>query len=56
MDDAALRAEFDRELEVAGLTLTGRDRELFWAMWKDFHPQRAALRAWTPGADEEPAP
>jgi hypothetical protein len=54
MDERALRSEFERELETAGLALAGRDRELFWAMWRDFYPQRAALRAWTPDAEEEP--
>lgn len=54
MDETALRAQFDRELEVAGLALTGRERDLFYAMWKDFHPQREALRAAVPAPDDEP--
>ena len=44
-DDATLRARFDAEVTAAGLTVTGRDRELLFAMWLEHLPQREALRA-----------
>ena len=53
MDDPTLRARFDEEVRVAGLTLTARDRELLFAMWTEHRPQRDALRATVPALDEE---
>lgn len=55
-DDAALRARFERELEVVGLAPAGRDRELLYAMWVEHLPQREALRAAALALDEEPLP
>jgi hypothetical protein len=48
------RARFDAELAAAGLTVTGRDRELLFAMWHEHLPQREALRAAVPAPEEEP--
>jgi hypothetical protein len=48
------RARFDAELSAAGLTVTGRDRELLFAMWHEHLPQREALRAAVPAPEEEP--
>jgi len=55
-DDAALRSHFEDELRVAGLVPSERDRELLFAMWVDYLPQREALRAAVPAPDEEPLP
>ena len=52
--DTDLRARFDAEMRGAGLSLTGRDSELLFAMWAEHLPQREALRAAVPTADEEP--
>jgi hypothetical protein len=49
-----LRAHFDAELSVAGLSLTGRDYELLFAMWVEHRPQREALRAAVLDFHEEP--
>jgi hypothetical protein len=49
-----LRARFDAELAAAGLTVTGRDRELLFAMWQEHLPQREALRAAAVALEEEP--
>ena len=51
---ADLRARFDAELAAAGLTVTGRDRELLFAMWQEHLPQREALRAAAVALEEEP--
>jgi hypothetical protein len=48
------RARFDAELAAAGLTVTGRDRELLFAMWLEHFPQREALRAAAVALEEEP--
>ena len=52
--DTDLRARFDTELSAAGLSLTGRDYELLFAMWAEHLPQREALRAAVPDFHEEP--
>jgi hypothetical protein len=49
-----LRARFDAELAAAGLTVTGRDRELLFTMWQEHLPQREALRAAEVALEEEP--
>ena len=49
-----LRARFDAELAAAGLTITGRDYDLLFAMWKEHLPQREALRAAAPALEDEP--
>ena len=49
-----LRARFDAELAAAGLTITGRDYDLLFAMWKEHLPQREALRAAAPAQEDEP--
>ena len=54
MTSDELRALFDAELAVAGLSLAGRDRDLLFAMWAEHRPQREALRAAVPSSDEEP--
>jgi hypothetical protein len=54
MTDAELRARLDAELSAAGLELSGRDRELLFAMWREHRPWREALRAAVPAPDEEP--
>lgn len=54
MTEAELRARFDVELSAAGLALAGRDRELLYAMWKAYLPEREALRAAALAPDEEP--
>ena len=54
MNAEPLRARFDTELAAAGLQLSGRDRELLFAMWAEHLPQREALRAAVPAPDEEP--
>ena len=51
---ADLRARFDAELQIAGLEVSGDDRERLYVMWADFLPQREALRAAAPAAEEEP--
>jgi hypothetical protein len=51
-----LRARFDTELKVAGLMVSGRDRELLFEMWAEHLPQREALRAAALADDEEPRP
>jgi hypothetical protein len=48
------RAHFDAELNAAGLSLTGREYELLFAMWVEHRPQREALRAAVPDFHEEP--
>ncbi|HTK92813.1 MAG TPA: hypothetical protein VL948_21450 [Verrucomicrobiae bacterium] len=53
-DDATLRARFDAEVTAAGLTVTGRDRELLFAMWLEHLPQREALRAAALTPEDEP--
>lgn len=55
-DESALRSRFEDELRVAGLTPTGRDRELLFAMWAEHLPQREALRAAALTLEEEPLP
>ena len=52
--DDELRAHFDAELATAGLSLSGREYELLFAMWSEHRPQREALRAAVPALDEEP--
>ena len=54
--DADLRARFDAELTAAGLTVTGRDRDLLFAMWQEHLPQRESLRAAAVTPEEEPWP
>ncbi len=49
-----LRTRFDAEVQAAGLTLAGRDREPLFAMWTEHLPRREALRATVPAPDEEP--
>jgi hypothetical protein len=49
-----LRARFDAELAAAGLTVTGGDRELLFAMWEEHLPQREALRSAAVALEEEP--
>jgi hypothetical protein len=49
-----LRARFDDELRVAGLTPSEREYDLLYAMWVDHLPLREALRAAAPSMDEEP--
>jgi hypothetical protein len=51
-----LRARFDAEVAAAGLTVTGRDRDLLFAMWQEHLPQREALRAAAVTPEEEPWP
>ena len=51
-DDSRVR--FDAEVTAAGLTVTGRDRELLFAMWLEHLPQREALRAAALTPEEEP--
>jgi hypothetical protein len=53
---ADLRARFDAEVAAAGLTVTGRDRDLLFAMWQEHLPQREALRAAAVTPEEEPWP
>ncbi len=53
-DDATLRARFDAEVAAAGLTVTGRDRELLLAMWLEHLPQRESLRAAALAPEDEP--
>ena len=53
-DDATLRARFDAEVTAAGLTVTGRNRELLFAMWLEHLPQREALRAAAQTPEDEP--
>ncbi len=48
------RAQFDAECRAAGLTLTDRDRDLLYAMWLDWLPQRELLRAAAPAPEDEP--
>jgi hypothetical protein len=49
-----LRARFDAELAAAGLSITGRDYDLLFAMWKDHLPQREAVRAAALAPGDEP--
>ena len=53
-DDATLRTRFDAEVAAAGLSVTGRDRELLFAMWLEHLPQREALRAAALAPEDEP--
>lgn len=53
---ADLRARFDAEVAAAGLAVTGRDRDLLFAMWQEHLPQREALRAAAVAPEEEPWP
>jgi hypothetical protein len=46
--------QFDAECRAAGLTLSGRDRELLFDMWVDWLPHRDRLRAEVPAPEEEP--
>jgi hypothetical protein len=48
------RAQFDAEYRAAGLALSDRDRELLYAMWLDWLPQRGLLRAAVPAPEDEP--
>ena len=48
------RERFDVELRAAGLSLPPADYEALYEMWRDWLPQRAALRAWAPHPDDEP--
>jgi hypothetical protein len=48
------RAQFDAECRAAGLALSERDRDLLYAMWLDWLPQRDRLRAAVPAAEDEP--
>lgn len=54
MGETDLHARFDAELRVAGLEVTGEDRERLFAMWEDFYPQREALRAAALEPEDEP--
>ena len=54
MTNEDLRARFDAELSASGLSLTGCDYELLFAMWVEHRPQREALRAVVPDFHEEP--
>lgn len=49
-----LRARFDAELLVAGLSLTGPDYDNLFEMWAEHLPERERLRAAIPAPDEEP--
>ena len=49
-----LRARFDAELAAAGLSISGRDYDLLFVMWKEHLPQREALRAAAPAQEDEP--
>ncbi|HYU19663.1 MAG TPA: hypothetical protein VEQ11_13320 [Chloroflexota bacterium] len=49
-----LRAQFDAELRVAGLELSGEDRERLFVMWADHLPHRQALRDAAARLEEEP--
>ncbi len=49
-----LRARFDAELAAAGLSITGRDYDLLFAMWKEHLPQREAVRAAALAQEDEP--
>ena len=53
-DDATLRTRFDAEVAAAGLTVTGRDRELLFTMWVEHLPQREALRGAALAPEDEP--
>ncbi|MFN8525508.1 MAG: hypothetical protein U0821_20610 [Chloroflexota bacterium] len=53
-DDAALRAQFQRELEVGGLAVPDDLRETLFTMWEDFLPQRQVLRTTELALPEEP--
>lgn len=54
MTAADLRAQFDAEVQSAGLALSPSDRELLFTMWKNHQPARDALRAAGPAPEEEP--
>lgn len=49
-----LRARFDAELAAAGLSITSRDYDLLFAMWKEHLPQREAVRAAALAQEDEP--
>ena len=49
-----LRARFDAELLVAGLSLTGPDYDNLFEMWAEHLPERDRLRAAMPAPEEEP--
>ena len=56
MPDDDLRARFDAELLVAGLSLTGADYESLFEMWAEHRPERERLRAAVLAPEEEPEP
>jgi hypothetical protein len=55
MAEADLGARFEAELRVAGIEVTGRERELLYAMWVEHLPERDALRAAATAPEEEPS-
>ncbi len=55
MTEAELTARFESELRVAGIEVTGRERELLYAMWLEHLPERETLRRAPLAAEEEPA-
>jgi hypothetical protein len=52
--DKDLRARFDAELTVAGLTLSGSEYDDLYEMWAEHLPERERLRAAVLAPDEEP--
>lgn len=46
---------FEAELRAAGIEVTGRERELLYAMWVEHLPHREALRAAALEPEEEPS-
>lgn len=48
------RERFDAEVRAAGLSLGSADYEALYEMWRDWLPERAALRAWMPEPEDEP--
>lgn len=55
MAEADLTPRFESELRVAGIEVTGRERELLYAMWVEHLPEREALRRAATAPEEEPA-
>ena len=54
-DPAALRAQFDAEVQAADLTVPEADREHLFAMWAEHLPLRDSLRAASVALEEEPS-
>lgn len=55
MAEADLTARFESELRVAGIEVSGRERDLLYAMWVEHLPERDALRAAAIAPEEEPS-